>query len=52
MAEERVQRRLAATAAAVVGHSRLMEQDEAGTRGALKPGARACWSRWLPNIGA
>jgi adenylate cyclase len=37
MAEERVQRRLAAILAAdVVGYSRLMEQDEAGTLAALK----------------
>jgi TolB-like protein/class 3 adenylate cyclase/Tfp pilus assembly protein PilF len=37
MAEDRVQRRLAAILAAdVVGYSRLMEQDEAGTLGALK----------------
>jgi adenylate cyclase len=37
MAEERVQRRLAAILAAdVVGYSQLMEQDEAGTLAALK----------------
>src|ERR1700741_2324641 len=37
MADERVQRRLAAILAAdVVGYSRLMEQDEAGTHAALK----------------
>ena len=37
MAEERVQRRLAAILAAdVVGYSRLMEQDEAGTLATLK----------------
>jgi len=37
MAEERVQRRLAAILAAdVVGYGRLMEQDEAGTLAALK----------------
>jgi TolB-like protein/class 3 adenylate cyclase len=37
MAEERVQRRLAAILAAdVVGYSRMMERDEAGTLGALK----------------
>jgi TolB-like protein len=37
MAEERTQRRLAAIMAAdVVGYSRLMEQDEAGTLAALK----------------
>ena len=37
MAEERVQRRLAAIAIAdVVGYSRLIELDEAGTLAALK----------------
>ena len=37
MAEERIQRRLAAILAAdVVGYSRLMEADEAGTLAALK----------------
>ena len=37
MAEERVQRRLAAILAAdVVGYSRLMEADEAGTLDRLK----------------
>src|SRR6201988_1198976 len=37
MADENVQRRLAAILAAdVVGYSRLMEQDEAGTLAALK----------------
>jgi class 3 adenylate cyclase len=37
MAEQRVQRRLAAILAAdVVGYSRLMEADEAGTLAALK----------------
>ncbi len=37
MAEERVQRRLAAILVAdVVGYSRLMEADEAGTRARLK----------------
>ncbi len=37
MAEERVQRRLAAILAAdVVGYSRLMEQDEEGTLARLK----------------
>ena len=37
MAEERTQRRLAAILAAdVVGYSRLMERDEAGTLAALK----------------
>ena len=42
MAEERVQRRLAAILAAdVVGYSRLMEQDEAGTLAALKERRRA-----------
>ena len=37
MAEERLERRLAAILAAdVVGYSRLMERDEAGTLSALK----------------
>lgn len=37
MAEERTQRRLAAVLVAdVVGYSRLVEQDEAGTLAALK----------------
>ena len=37
MVEDRLQRRLAAILAAdVVGYSRLMELDEAGTLGALK----------------
>ena len=37
MAEERVQRRLAAILAAdVVGYSRMMERDEAGTLAAVK----------------
>ena len=37
MAEERTQRRLAAILSAdVVGYSRLMEEDEAGTLAALK----------------
>ena len=37
MADERAQRRLAAIAVAdVVGYSRLMEADEAGTLAALK----------------
>jgi adenylate cyclase len=37
MAEERIQRRLAAILAAdVVGYSRLMEQDESGTLATLK----------------
>jgi len=41
MAEERVQRRLAAILAAdVVGYSRLIEQDEAGTLAALKSRSR------------
>ena len=40
MAEERAQRRLAAILAAdVVGYSRLMEEDEAGTLAALKAAA-------------
>jgi len=42
MAEERVQRRLAAILAAdVVGYSRLMEQDEAGTMAMLKARRKA-----------
>jgi TolB-like protein len=42
MADERVQRRLAAILAAdVVGYSRLMEQDEAGTLAALKQRRKA-----------
>jgi TolB-like protein len=42
MAEERIQRRLAAIMAAdVVGYSRLMEQDEAGTMAVLKSRRRA-----------
>jgi TolB-like protein len=42
MAEERTRRRLAAILAAdVVGYSRLMEQDEAGTMAALKSRRRA-----------
>ena len=42
MAEERAQRRLAAILAAdVVGYSRLMEQDEAGTLAALKERRRS-----------
>jgi adenylate cyclase len=42
MAEERVQRRLAAILAAdVVGYSRLMEQDETGTLAALKARRKA-----------
>src|SRR5262245_45370858 len=36
MTEERVQRRLAAILADVVGYSRRMEQDEAGTLAVLK----------------
>lgn len=37
MTDERIQRRLAAVMAAdVVGYSRLMETDEAGTLAALK----------------
>ena len=53
MAEERVQRRLAAILAAdVVGYSRLMEQDEAGTLAALKARREACLSRWSPRIAA
>ena len=43
MAEERVQRRLAAILAAdVVGYSRLMEADEAGTLAALKARRARC----------
>src|ERR1700758_3871487 len=42
MAEERAERRLAAILAAdVVGYSRLMEQDEAGTLDALKARRKA-----------
>ena len=42
MADERVQRRLAAFAVAdVVGYSRLMEADEAGTLAALKERRKA-----------
>jgi adenylate cyclase len=42
MAEKRTQRRLAAILAAdVVGYSRLMEQDEAGTPSELKGRRRA-----------
>ncbi len=53
MAEERVKRRLAAIFAAdVVGYSRLMQLDEAGTPAVLKAGARMCWTRWSPGIGA
>ena len=41
MAEERAQRRLATILAAdVVGFSRLMEADEAGTLAALKAGGK------------
>ena len=41
MADERVQRRLAAIAVAdVVGYSQLMEADETGTLAALRSGAR------------
>ena len=53
MAEERVQRRLAAILAAdVVGYSHLMEQDEAGTLAALKERRKRCWSRSSPSIRA
>ena len=46
MAEEHIQRRLAAILAAdVVGYSRMMEVDEAGTMGVLKERWRVCWSR-------
>jgi len=45
MAKERVQRRLAAILAAdVVGYSRMMEADEAGTRARLK--ARSFHTAW------
>lgn len=47
MTEERIQRRLAAVIAAdVVGYSRLMETDEAGTLATLKSDASKCCSRW------
>src|SRR5215203_6056794 len=47
MADERVQRRLAAVLAAdVVGYSRLMEEDETGTLSALK----ALWREVLKPL--
>ena len=50
MAEERVQRRLAAILAAdVVGYSRLMGEDEAGTLDAMKAHRRELWT---PKIDA
>ena len=46
MAEERVQRRLAAILVAdVVGYSRMMEADEAGTLVALKE-RQECWKSY------
>ena len=52
MAEERIQRRLAAILAAeVVGFSRLMEQDEAGTMATRKDGS-AFLSRVTPWAGS
>lgn len=59
MAEERVQRRLAAILAAdVVGYSRLMERDESGTLARLKslrtdvfdPGTKRFDGRIFKNI--
>ena len=48
MAEERAQRRLAAILAAdVVGYSRLMEQDEAGTLAALANRRKRIWEPLL-----
>ena len=48
-----MERRLAAILAAdVVGYSRLMEADEAGTLAALKAGAGTCWTHWSPSIRA
>jgi class 3 adenylate cyclase len=42
-----LKRKLAAILATdVVGYSRLMEQDEAGTFAAVRPAARNCWSHW------
>ena len=53
MAEVRVQRRLAAILAAdVVGYSRLMEQDEAGTLAALKGRRREMSARLSMSITA
>ena len=46
MTEERIQRRLAAIAVAdVVGYSRLMEADEAGTLRSCESGAQPSSSR-------
>jgi adenylate cyclase len=51
MAEERAQRRLAAILAAdVVGYSRLMQRDEAGTLAALKVRRSEVLQRWFPKI--
>src|SRR5215831_16292937 len=51
MAEERAQRRLAAILAAdVVGYSRLMEQDEAGTLAALADRRKAIFEPLLANV--
>jgi adenylate cyclase len=53
MAEGRVQRRLAAILTAdVVGYSRLMEQDEAGTLQVLKERRRAIFTPWSLSIRA
>ena len=53
MSEQRIQRRLAAILAAdVVGYSRLMERDEAGTLASLKPAGKMCSNRWSPSIRA
>jgi hypothetical protein len=53
MAEERAQRRLAAILAAdVVGHSRLMEQDELGTMQRSGIDERKYCSRWSKGTGA
>lgn len=50
MAEERVQRRLAAVMAAdVVGYSRLSEADEAGTRARLTGTTTIAISKMLPD---
>ncbi len=52
MAEERVQRRLAAILAAdVVGYSRLMEADEAGTLAQLKTLRKEVFDPKLPEYG-
>ena len=53
MAEDRVQRRLAAILAAdVVGYSRLMEVDEVGTLAALKARRNEIVSPWWRSIRA